>query len=193
MRFRLLLTVGLLASVLLLTGCFEDIVTTFDGEPQVEFEQYNQPALGVGSFGNSYAGSLSFAADAEEPASFGLRLNLIGEHHSNDVHINFAAVSEQVDVDGDVVNTASAVEGEHFTLSPGDGQAVFPAGVDCGDFPYTEACPSFSFIEVTALPDGLEPGESVTMILELQESEMLIPAENYKYYTVTLSKASDDG
>lgn len=188
MRLRSLLTAGLLASALLLTGCFEDIVNTFDGEPQVEFEQYNQPFSGS----NNYTANVGFGADAEDPTTFALRLNLIGPHQGTDVDINFVAADEEVDFDGDVVATASAVEGVHFSLNPSDGRAVFPDGVECGAYPHTTACPSFSHIEVTALPGGLAPGESVTLILELQESNTLIPAENYKYYTVNLSKASAD-
>ena len=187
MRLRSLLTAGLLASTLFLTGCFDDIVNTFEDEPQVEFGQYFQPF----SASNNYTANLSYSADAESPTAFGLRLNLIGPHQEGDVHINFVAADEEVDIDGEVVSTASAVEGVHFTLNPADGQAVFPAGEECGDFVDTVACPSFTFIEVTALPDGLDPGESVTLILELQPSDALIPAENYKYYTVNLSKAAE--
>lgn len=187
MRLRSLLTIGLLSSALLLTGCFEDIVNTFDGEPQVEFEQYNQPFSGS----SNYTANLGYGPDAETSTTFALRLNLIGPHQGTDVDINFVAAAEQVDVDGEVVRTASAVEGVHYTLSPSDGRAVFPADVECGSYPHTTACPSFSHIEVTALPDGLDPGESVTLILELQPSDTLIPAENYKYYTVNLSKAAE--
>jgi len=165
---------GLLIAGTLLTGCFDDITKTYDGPPVVEFAQYDQPFSN-----NNYVSTVTFAADTEEGSvDLSLLLQLIAPHFGSDTHIGFQVVENQLDMDGEITQSTTAQEGVHYNFITSNNQAVFAANE------------SLSNIEVTAIADELEPGDSVQLIIMLTESDMLFPAENYKYFRIVVSKAS---
>ncbi|REL29101.1 DUF4843 domain-containing protein [Rhodohalobacter sp. SW132] len=171
--FNLKILAGLLLAGIMFTGCFDEITKTYDGPPVVEFAQYEQP-----NSNNNYTSTFTFAHDADGSTDISLRLNLIAPHFDSDTHIGFEVVQEQFDLDGEPVAAATAVEGTHFEVLTGNNQAVFPANS------------SFSSIDLSLIAGGLDPEESVQLILLLTESDQLAPAENYKYYRVVLQKAA---
>jgi hypothetical protein len=175
---RLKLLSGVLLAGLLLTGCFDEVTKVYDGPAVVEFAQYHQPFAPATGNAN-YTSTVTFAAGTNEgSADLALRLQLIAPHFDTDAPIGFEVVAERLDEDGDVVDETTAVEGTHYTIGNANNQAVFPANS------------SETTINVEAIADNLDPGDSVRMILMLTETDMLEPAENYKYYTVVIRKAS---
>jgi spermidine/putrescine-binding protein len=171
--FNLKVLVSALIAGILFTGCFDEINKTYDGPAVVEFAQYEQP-----NSNNNYSSTFTFASDADGSADISLRLNLIAPQFESDTNIGFQVVQEQFDIDGELVTEATAVEGTHFELITGNNQAVFPANS------------STTSINLSLIAAGLDPGESVQLILLLTESDQLAPAENYKYYRVVLQKAA---
>ena len=176
------LTLKLLSGVLiagfLLTGCFDEVTKVYDGPAVVEFAQYEQPFAPRTGNAN-YTSTVTFAADTDNGSvEVPLKLQLIAPQFDTDTAIGFQVVDERLDEDGDVVATTTAVEGTHYNVTNANNQAVFAANS------------SVTTIDVVAIADNLDPGDSVQMILMLTETDVLEPAENYKYYTVVIRKAN---
>lgn len=176
MKFKNSITMSVLAGlVFLLTGCFDDITKVYDGPAVVEFAQYSQP----GSPSNNFVSTITFAADANDASvEVSYLLQLIAPHFGTATNIGFVVADNQLDEDGDVVQSTTAVEGTHFNVLNPDNRAVF------------EANTSTSAISIEAISNDLAPGESVQLILELVDGDQLAPSENYKYFRVVIRKAS---
>jgi len=169
---------GVLVAAFLLTGCFDEVTKVYDGPPVVEFAQYQQPFAPATGNAN-YTSTVTFgAATGSATAELPLKLQLIAPHFDSDAAIGFEVVGERLDADGEVVSTTTAVEGTHYNVTNANNQAVFAANS------------SVTTVDVVAIADNLSPGESVRMILMLTETNVLAPAENYKYYTVIIRKAA---
>lgn len=169
---------GVLIAGFLLTGCFDEVNKVYDGPPVVEFAQYAQPFASQTGNAN-YTSTVAFQAGTNTATvDVPLKLQLIAPHFDADTVIGFEVIDERLDEDGDVVATTTAVEGTHYNVTNANNQAVFAANS------------SVTTINVEAIADNLAPGESVQMILMLTEADVLSPAENYKYYTVVIRKAS---
>lgn len=169
---------GVLIAGLLLTGCFDEVTKVYEGPAAVEFAQYQQPFASATGNAN-YTSTVTFGATTTTgTVDVPLRLQLIAPQFNTDAPIGFQVVDERLDEDGDVVGTTTAVEGTHYNVANSNNQAVFPANS------------SETTIDVVAIADNLNPGDSVQMILMLTETDVLEPAENYKYYTVVIRKAN---
>lgn len=169
---------GVLIAGFLLTGCFDEVNKVYDGPPVVEFAQFQQP-FAPATDNRQYRSTVTFAAGTgSATVEVPLKLQLIAPHFNTDTAIGFEVVDQQLDRDGEVVATTTAVEGTHYNVTNANNQAVFPANS------------SVTTVDVEAIADNLNPGDSVQMILMLTETDVLSPAENYKYYTVVIRKAS---
>lgn len=169
---------GVLIAGLLLTGCFDEVTKVYEGPAVVEFAQYQQPFAPATGNAN-YTSTVTFGATTNTGSvDVPLKLQLIAPQFNTDAPIGFEVVDERLDEEGEVVGTTTAVEGTHYNVTNSNNQAVFPANT------------SETTINVEAIADNLNPGDSVRMILMLTETDVLEPAENYKYYTVVIRKAS---
>lgn len=169
---------GVLLAGFLFTGCFDEVTKVYEGPAVVEFAQYQQPFASATGNAN-YTSTVTFGATTTSGSvDIPLRLQLIAPQFETDTAIGFQIVEERLDEEGEVEATTTAVEGTHYNVSNANNQAVFAANS------------SETTINVEAIADNLTPGESVQMILMLNETDDLEPAENYKYYTVVIQKAS---
>jgi hypothetical protein len=168
-----------IAFAIALAGCFEDINKVYDGPLQVEFAQYHQPgALATSNI--QYHSTFTFPHNAPETAtaSVALKLQMIGPHQSNDTFIALGVAETRPTAATGRPATTTAVEGKHFSIVNAENRAVFPANS------------SFSTANLEISPADVAPGTAVHVQLELVDGDPLIPATNYRFYTVTIARAA---
>lgn len=91
-----------------------------------------------------------------------VKVHLVGPHQSSDTTVNFEV-------------SGTATSGSQYTIS--GNSTTIPANSSFGD------------INITALGAGLTPGQSRTIVLTLTGGTFAV-SENYKTYTITLTKAA---
>ena len=130
-----------------------------------DFEQFDGAYDGdpVMEFDQVPGGPYSLSV-AEGSGTVSLRTNLVGQQQGSDKTLSFT-VSE----------SSTAVEGTHYSL-PNGTEYSLPANSSFGD------------IEINVLDDSLEPGQSGTIVLELQGSTdgTIGAAENLDDFTITI-------
>lgn len=112
----------LLFAGVLLTGCFEENIITYDGPPVIEVAPYTP--------NGQYARSLVVPHDYTGQATYNLRVQLIAEHQSS-------AISYSLSREG------NAELGTHYTLDPSSGFAI-PANSSFQDVTITMNAANFS-------------------------------------------------
>jgi hypothetical protein len=166
--------------VLMMSGCFQDLNKVYDGPLQVEFVQYYQPGAPQPTDNRQYHSTVTFAhnAPATQTATLPLKLQLIGPHQGSAHHINIGVVEERPNAFTGRPAAHTAQEGVHYAILNQDARAVFPANS------------SFATVELEARAEHLAPGQQVHVQLALEDGDVLIPAANYRYYTVTIRRAA---
>jgi hypothetical protein len=153
-----------LGLLLLLTTACEDLL--FDDPSRV----YDGPPVvefaAVVPAGN-YSRTVSFSATETTNQTVNVRVNYIANPASEDLT-------------GEITQEASstAVGGTHYRFTSGSGSYTIAAGA------------SFADVPIEFLGAGLDPGESVTLVLELVPNEDFGVSENYKQFTFTVEKSS---
>ena len=159
-RSRLIPALALIA--LTSTGC-EDVL--FD-DPEHEFNGPPMvefaPVLPAGN----YTRTITFTRTATTDQTATLRVNYIGE-------------APAADVTGTVTRagTSTAVQGTHYQIT-GGGSYTIGAGTNFVDIP------------VQVLNAGLQPGQTVTLVLELVPGTGFQVSEKYKRFTLTLRRTT---
>lgn len=103
-----------------------------------------------------------FASNVNDGAgALTTEVNLVGAHRSSDLTVTYTVDPE-----------STAVAGTHYTTS---GTLSIPANS------------SFGTCEVSILDASIPTGESVTLILVLQESGGIAPSENFRRFTYVIN------
>lgn len=158
-RKSLKLGVALLLLPLLLVGCFEEELITYDGPSVVEWEPPDRAD-------NLLELTAALDPDQQEPEDITLGVQLIGPQENTDRTIN-VGVSE---------DASEAQEGVHFEILNDGNTAVIPANDSFGD------------VDIRIHADQLENGETLEAILVLEESDDLGVAENMREFELTIEK-----
>jgi hypothetical protein len=100
-------------------------------------------------------------------------------NQTTNVRVNYIAAPPSADIGGDItrVSTSTAIEGTHFRFASGSHYTI-KAGSNSVDVP----------IEIIA--SGFAPGASVTLVLELADSDAFDVATKYGRFTLTLRRSS---
>lgn len=162
-RKSLKLGVALLLLPLLLVGCFEEELITYDGPPVVEWEPPNRTD-------NLLELTVTLDPNQQESEDITLGVQLIGPHENADRTINVGVSEEE----------SEAQEGVHFEILNDGNTAVIPANDSFGD------------VDIRIHADQLENGEELESILVLEESEDLSVAENMREFELTIEKAEPE-
>jgi hypothetical protein len=96
------------------------------------------------------------------------------------VRVNYIAKPSSTALTGEITREVSstAVEGTHYRFTSGSGSYTIPAGG------------SFVDVPIEFIGAGLDPGESVTLVLELVPGADFGVSENYKQFSFTVRKSS---
>lgn len=191
--FRVTTLCFLLATTLVLTGCFDELGGAYDGEDKIAFafdlvaeaEQNNEPAGTVvrGDTANTVT----------------LPTELIGPQRSDSVSVSFTVVPDSVEysrvVPTDSIggadttsyflsNGTTAQAGSHFELvgggSPDSGSYVLPAD---------SSTANLTVQVLDAEENGVSLPARVSIKIEGNSDEDLLPATRFSYYTLTLVDA----
>ncbi len=140
-----------------LAGCFKDIDRTFDEYKLVEFETAvrSTPAAGF---------TFPIVNITRTAGTVAAQVNLVGTHFKTGEEMSFSidtAVSKLLNA-----TTIRAVEGVHFNLN--GGKFTFKADT------------SFSFARFNVLNPGATAGRTAILVLKLDGSSTIKPAENYR-------------
>lgn len=176
----LLLVLGASISI---TGCFDEVSGPYDGPDVAAFAEN-----GVGGLWNE---SVGFSAGSEETESIELEIELIAEQSSSDQTVEVVAVEPGDEGEAEACTDTrahdftagcpvpTAVLEEHFELTSGS-DITIPANESHG------------YVELDIFGDALEDGESVAILLRLNETGDLDIAENYRYFHITASKSEEE-
>lgn len=122
------------------------------------------PAMPAGN----YTRQVGVPATALDPVSSTVRVHFL------------SAAAPESDVSGDlvVITGSTAVEGEHYRFPGGQSWTVAAGTV------YTD-------VSFQLLPAGLEAGQTVSLILGLQDGTNYQASPNHKQFTIVFAKAND--
>lgn len=120
------------------------------------------PVLPAGT----YTLPVSLAANSVEEVPVSVRVNYVGPSPKQNVTGTFTLASG-----------TTATEGTHFTVSGGKSYTI-SAGTNSTD------------ILITVHGGAVQNGETVTIVLELDPGQAFIVSENYKQFTISVSKGA---
>lgn len=170
---RIFLTAALALGVAVsTTGCFEELVGPYDGDPQVEFAQVR------GAYSQRVA---------DNATTLTYTVNLIGPQRSTPTTINVTTGTGEANFPPDVAG-GDAVEGTNFTFPDGPSVTI-PANSSFGEFRVQIL--DAGFAPAVRDEDGnlVTPAEGASLRLELMESNdgTVTGAENLDDFEIIIA------
>ena len=148
------------ASILLLLspGCFDDRKILFDHQ-LLEWEPLNRAT-------NALSTNIDLEADETDNRTVNLRIQYAGAHVDHSLTAAYEVYAPET----------TATEGEHFQIL-GDKILEVPANSSVS-----------TPLELEILSGAIMPGDSYTIVLRITEDSDVPPMENYKDFTINISK-----
>ena len=171
------------AITLALTGCFDKLNGPYDGEDKIGFafdlvaqaEQDNEPA------GRLARGDTTYTVE--------LPTELIGPQRSSSVEVNFSTLQERRTYEREVPTDTGGTRTDSFVLAePTTAEEGTHYELPQGDSFTLPSDSSTANVEVQVL-DGLDAGDDpvrLTVKIDGNEAENLLPAERFRYYALEL-------
>jgi hypothetical protein len=151
-------------AALLLTACMEDRDLSYQGPDQLEFKN---PRAGFGvQPANNVANTVSARTVRQGVGRDSILVQLIGAQKSQPIDINY-----EIDA------TTTAVEGTNFNIIGTKGKATIPANSSAG-YIYVQFLPG--------IPTTAPTTQTVRLVLKLNNSGEIQPAEKYRLFTYTV-------
>lgn len=142
----------------LVPGCFDDREILFDHQ-LFEWEPPNRAT-------NALNTSIKLEADETDSRTISLRIQYAGAHVSHPLTAVYEVYAPET----------TATEGEHFRVV-GDKALTVPANSSVSDA-----------LELEILSAAIDPGDDYTIVLRITEDSDIPPMENYKDFTINISK-----